>query len=145
MAKAEYAAGLLYGIFAAGPAFVAGLGIVEIAGARAALPTQAGLYAALAVLSVPFGAIIGCVPVMFGTGVLGWLGKYNIGSRLPPVWALAGAAMAGVPAWMVNHREAGDAMAAFAIAGALSALAARAGTRWVDDDALHPPCSYADR
>jgi hypothetical protein len=119
--------------------------VVEMTGGGTAVPANGGLYAAFLLLSIPFGAIVGCLPVMFGTGVLGWLGKFNAGTRLPPLWALAGAAMAGVPAWIASGNEGGDPIAALAIAGALSALAARAGTRWIDEGEHRPPRSYADR
>ena len=80
--------------------------------------------------------VMACLPLALGSVSLSLIGRFDETARLPVVWALAGAAMAGVPSLVLNEGATPEStafVAAFAWTGAACALIARAGTRWSDD------------
>ncbi len=88
------------------------------------------------------GWFVAIVPNLLGTAVLGWLGRFNIGMRMPAAWAIIGAAAGGVPAWLCATDYArSETAAAMAGIGAVSALLCRARVRW--DDANAAPPTYS--
>lgn len=117
-----------------GPIVALGGGMIA-AGADGAIE---GLAAApvVIVFSLPFGFAVSIPPNLPGAALLGWLGRGNVAARLPMIWALAGAAAAGMLAVGLNRGipEADtpepDTVAAMAGIGALSALLCRWKTRW---------------
>ena len=89
------------------------------------------------VVGVPVTMIMGwafaILPNFLGTVLLGWLGRFNVGTRLPMFWAMAGGAAAGIPAWLLSSPSQGRGLpAAMAGVGAVSALLCRAKVRWDD-------------
>ena len=86
---------------------------------------------------LPAAWIVAIVPNLLGAHLLGWLGRGNVGVRLPAVWAIAGAAAAGVPAWLMSGiDDTWRTPAAMAGIGAVNALLCRAKIRW--DDTVPP-------
>lgn len=82
-----------------------------------------------------FGAIIAAVPNIICGAVMIRLGE-NIGAmRLPVVWALVGAVVAGIPAFAITLGTAQSISVgcAFAFTGAGCALVFRRGVQWDAD------------
>ena len=46
--------------------------------------------------------IVALIPNTLGVIAMAWVGGWNIGLRHPGMWILAGGAMAGVPAWLLQ-------------------------------------------
>jgi len=125
---------------AGGPALMAMLGIgVLLSGEPVHVGPMDIARAAVGIWTVAlFGWFFAIVPNLFGTIVLGWLGEFNIGLRLPAFWAIIGAGVGGIPMWLsAGPHDMGQAPAVMAGVGAISALLCRAKVRW-DDGASHP-------
>lgn len=127
--RTEIGAGVLMGTLVAGPAFTTLIGVATMTQEHGTLDKLAAAIAFGFTIAVPFGAILAVIPVLLGTSLLGWLGSVNEGARLPPFWALIGAAAAGLPAWWLGDADTG---AMFAATGAICAVAARWKTRWLE-------------
>lgn len=132
----RYGPGATGALFCAGPIFT----VIMIFGSAILHSTEGGFWLSLAVViplilvAIPFGAILGAVPVLLGGYMMGSLGVEQPASRHPLLWALAGAVMAlpmlillgGPPTW--------DTTGLFTVTGAICALIVRYGTRWSDDN-----------
>lgn len=128
--RVEIGAGVFFGTLVAGPAFVASM-LLGLAHFQPGSMSGGGGLALLPVVmaaALPFGAVLAVVPVLLGATLMGQLGRWNEGARLPITWALVGALAAGVPSWLLDGGQ--EATASFAATGALCALTARAKTRW---------------
>ena len=138
MTRATCAAGVAMAAAAAGPIFVTALGFALLTSTPDPVPvdeTAIGMLL-LFVAAIPFGAVLACLPLALGSVSLSLIGRFDETARLPVVWALAGAAMAGVPSLVLNEGATPEStafVAAFAWTGAACALIAGAGTRWSDD------------
>ncbi|MBS0503774.1 MAG: hypothetical protein JSS55_08225 [Proteobacteria bacterium] len=137
MARTKCAAGVALAAVAAGPAFVAATGIALLMSNPDPVPVNASSAVMLLLFlpAIPFGAIMACLPIFLGALALSAIGCFDEIARLPVVWALAGAGMAGIPALLLigGSPESAVFVAAFAWTGAICALIARAGTQWYDD------------
>lgn len=125
------------GAFAAGPAFLIGLGLGALAwqpDRAIPLPHDSDVVPLLMAMVLAFsvvGAIIAFPLATLGTVVLTELGRDNHGSRLPVFWMLTGAFAAGMPVFFIAG-DRPDLVAAFAFAGAVAATISRWRVRWED-------------
>ena len=88
------------------------------------------------VMATVFGWLFAIVPNLLGTMVLGWFGRFNVGMRTPTVWAIVGAAAAGIPAWLATGPyDSYQTSAAMTGIGAASALLCRARVKWEENEA----------
>lgn len=137
MATVRFQAGAAWiAAAAAVPAFLAATGIVTLIGSNStvSLSNEAFGVLLIVVISIPFGAMFSALPLMVGISGLGLCGNHNFGARMPVVWALAGAAMAGLPLAVWNPDEASEPfIAILALTGATCALIARSRVIWIDD------------
>lgn len=89
-----------------------------------------GLLISLLSFSV-VSTLFALIPNLIGICVMGWLGSRNVGLRHPAIWALAGAAAAGIPTWLLVASNDGSFWTTtWAAIGALSALVARWAIWW---------------
>lgn len=131
-------------IFAAGPLFLVGLGLEVVATAPGyaipAMDLSEGLamaWGALAIfgLSSIVGAALSAVPNLVASTAMHWLGRDNMGMRLPVMWGLVGGLAAGAPAFVIAGEDGRTVPVAFAFAftGAACALIIRYRTSWDTD------------
>ncbi len=125
---------------AGGPLLAAMIGTGDLLSGN---PVVVDPNVAMAVIGgVPVTMIMGwafaIIPNLLGASLLGWLGSYNIGTRLPMFWATAGGAAAGLPAWLFSPPSPSPGpTAAMAGVGAVSALLCRAKVRWEDHERVN--------
>lgn len=86
----------------------------------------------MVVLSSVFGAIIAAPANIICGTIMIWLGEHHPAMRMPLIWALVGALMAGIPAFAIigGATQSMPVVFAFAFTGAGCALAFRRGVRW---------------
>lgn len=130
---------IVFAALVAGPTFVlatvlaswiiGGAGTIDVASAGTAL-----IILPILAIATMFGAILALIPCAVGACAMGWLGRDNIGMRLPAMWGLAGAGLAGFPAFSFGGD--GPVSLALAITGAICALACRHRVQWENDAAL---------
>lgn len=87
--------------------------------------------------AVPFSFMLAIVPNLLGAWTLTHLGRGNDAMRLPVVWAIVGALVAGLFIARSDPSEAGM-IAAFATTGGACALICRCFTRWPEPATLQP-------
>lgn len=138
----RYATGILRGTAAAGPVFLAAMGLIALA--SQVDPIAIGLDAAMfgmigiVALAVPVGAVAALLPVTLGTMALAAAGRRNPGLRLPVAWALTGGLAAGLAMLAIDGPGSdGAGRIALILTGATCALIARSGVTWD----LAPPAS----
>jgi len=120
---------------AAGPAFILATGFFfwfeQASGVPVSFNPELLVGIPWLLFAIPVGIIIAIVPNIVGTAILARLGSGNIGLRLPPIWALAGAAAVAIP--LTVFADARNPAAHGLIAtGAISALLCQRGMRWPD-------------
>lgn len=126
---------------AGGPlvAVMSGIGILLSGNPIHTSADQLAQLGGIIVMMTVVGWFVAIIPNLIGSIVLGWLGRFNVGMRMPVVWAMVGAAAAGLPAWLTsNAYDRAEMTAAMAGIGAVSALLCRAKVRWDDDNAAPP-------
>ncbi|UIJ43681.1 hypothetical protein LZK98_11320 [Sphingomonas cannabina] len=126
---------------AAGPVFVASVGVAVLALSPGPIAITSELTFALMILlpAIVIGAIIAAIPVTVGAMAMGWLGDRNPAFQLPIMWALAGAATAGgwTPFVSLGPDEEPFKLA-LAMTGAISALICRHWLVWAPSPARKP-------
>ncbi|HEX8484197.1 hypothetical protein [Sphingomonas sp.] len=137
-----YARGIGAACLAAGPIFLASLGLFSTIASPDPVPVGSAGWLMLVVLSPPVllaGALLAIVPSLLGTLILARIGCGNAGLRLPAAWAVAGGFAAGT----ISAALAADVtmIATFAATGVVCALACRSGTRWLDSKAVLHCCT----
>ena len=85
----------------------------------------------MAAFAVPVGFVASVAPNIVGSALLAWLGRGNIGVRLPVMWALVGAGAGSLLALVLDGGTVPAApTGSLAAIGATSALLCRWKTRW---------------
>lgn len=130
--------GALLASITAGPILLVWLGITTLVADPAVHPLDAGAAGSVMMIFFPAticGAIVALLPNLFGTALLHAIGRANHGARLPAFWALAGAALVGLPIALCGG--AGGAAIFFTLpltlTGASCAAICRASVGWPDD------------
>lgn len=83
--------------------------------------------------TLPFSFALSLLPNAIGAALLGRAGRGNIGLRLWPVWAMAGAGLGWTIDWALALANGhGEPSPLFALVGLPCALICRWGTRWAD-------------
>lgn len=131
----HYRCGAALALVSAGPAFILLLLVAAVVISPQEGETVAALIGALpaAIISIPFGAILGAIPIMVGGLLMGNLGVVSRASRHPLPWAAAGGSMALPMPVLLNIGTEWGLYGLFALTGAICALIVRYGTRWSDD------------
>lgn len=138
MYRGSYTAGVMFASLAAGPAFLGGLAIAAWANAEpdtyqfVAIDGAALSALPFVALVVIIGLIISLIPNIIGAWLLHGLGIGNVAARLPVMWALTGAGLAGIPTAVISGEgpEAAFLTTAFAITGATCALVSNRFVHW---------------
>ncbi|MCW4460375.1 hypothetical protein OK349_01535 [Sphingomonas sp. BT-65] len=131
----RYARGSAIALLSAGPIFLTTLLIAMVV-----IGPQDGEVVGIllgiipaAIIAIPFGVILGAIPILLGGFVMGNLGAQWPASRHPLFWAIAGGLMA-LPMPVLLHLDSGwQIIALFFFVGSACALIVRYGTRWSDD------------
>lgn len=97
-------------------------------------------------LAMPLGFVASFLPNLAGTALLAWLGRGNVGVRLPVFWALAGAGTgAGIATVLSGANADAGSTAILAGIGAVSALLCRSKTDWNVDQLSKEASGGEDR
>jgi hypothetical protein len=145
-----FAKGVFVSSIAAGPIFIAVLGLATVyATLPKALSVEAidsGLGAIGAVLfgsiaALLFGFVVSVLPNALGGALLGHLGLHSETARLPLVWALSGSVFMAIPIALAGGLRADSAMpaAVLIITSGICALIVRRYTRWVEVETEDAP------
>lgn len=130
--------GALLASLTAGPIFLVWLGITTLVADPAVHPLDAATAGGLLMIFFPAvicGAIVSLLPNLLGTAFLHAIGRANPGTRLPVFWALAGAALVGLPIALCGSIG-GDSIfltLPLTLTGASCAAICRASIGWFDD------------
>ncbi|WP_423602675.1 hypothetical protein [Sphingomonas sp. MS122] len=138
MKRFRFGPGAALALFCAGPVFVITmtLGSVILYSAPAGTWQESfGTLFAIAILALPFGALLAAIPVSLGGFLMGWLGVDQPASRHPLVWAGAGILFALPMAAIMVIPLTTEGAALFGSTGAICALLVRYGARWDDEAA----------
>lgn len=90
-----------------------------------------GEFFGLLFLMIPaslVGFILGFLPSLLGSVIMGWLARHIPALRLAPIWTLVGGALAGIPYFM--EPEDASFGFAFVVTGAICATICRRHWRW---------------
>jgi hypothetical protein len=139
MSRTGFASGANVASLAAGPMFLASL----VLAAWASFPSSvvvidsvgdgsASGILGLTLSAIPIGYMLAILPNLAGAWLMYGLGQRNEAGKLPVMWALAGAAAAGIPlAILLPDTSAADiAICCAAFTGTSCALIARKFTCW---------------
>lgn len=128
MTRPRFLGGVLLASTLIGPLTVVATTLLSVSSARDLSELWSIPFAVIAAL--PLGFAVSLLPNLAGSALLAWAGRGNLGLRLPPVWAMAGAAGGwGIGALWTPIAETQGVAAGI---GAVSALLCRSMTRWQD-------------
>ena len=129
----SYGFGAALALFAAGPTFILSLILGTLLTGPIGNFGTLGGFLAVAVFSIPFGMVLGALPISLGGFVMGYLGVSDALYRHYGVWGCAGAIVALPMPVLLGFDTEWESMSLFAFTGAICALIVRYGTRWSEE------------